>query len=57
MKKLSFYKKILRFGRYSHAVVLPKILMDALGWRERQHLEIIPDFKRGELIIKRAGKK
>lgn len=51
MKKLRFIKKILQIGKYSEAIVLPKMLLRALGWREKQKIEIIPDFKKGRIII------
>ncbi|MCX6811290.1 MAG: AbrB/MazE/SpoVT family DNA-binding domain-containing protein [Candidatus Berkelbacteria bacterium] len=51
MKKFRFIKKILRLGRYSGAIVLPKMLLRALGWREKQRIEVIPDFKKGRIII------
>ncbi len=51
MKQLRFVKKILEIGRFSRAVVIPKIMLDSLGWRAKQKVEIIPDFKKGRIII------
>jgi len=51
MKKLRFIKKILQIGKYSEAIILPKILLRALGWREKQKIEIIPDLKKNRVII------
>ena len=51
MKKIRFIKKIIRLGRYSEVIVLPKIMLQVFGWREKQRLEIIPDFKKGRIII------
>lgn len=51
MKKIRFIKKILDIGRFSRAVVIPKIVFDSLGWRAKQKIEIIPDFKKGRIII------
>jgi len=53
MKKLRFIKKILQIGKYSQAIVLPKILLQALGWKEKQKIEIIPDFKKEIVIIRK----
>jgi len=52
MKKIRFQKKILQFGKYSYALVLPKMIVRALGWREKQKLEIVPDFAKGEIVIR-----
>jgi len=51
MKKIRFIKKILKLGKYSEAIVIPKVILSVFGWRQKQKLEIIPDFKNGRIII------
>lgn len=52
MKNFRFIKRILEIGRFSRAIVIPKIMLDSLGWRAKQKVEIIPDFKNNRVIIK-----
>lgn len=45
-------RKIFQMGKYSYAITLSKEVIKALGWREKQILEIVPDLKNKRLIIK-----
>ena len=35
-----FTRKLNKVGEYSYSIVIPKILVDELGWREHQKISI-----------------
>lgn len=47
-----FIRKLGIVAKYSYSLIIPKQMVKALGWREKQRLEIIPDFKKNQIIIR-----
>ena len=50
IRRKKFVRKLTKLGKYTYYIVVPKILIDDLHWRERQKLVV---FRRGKgLLVK-----
>ena len=45
-------RKIVKLGEYSYTLGLPKIYIDALGWRKGQKITLKLDLKKKEIVLK-----
>ena len=50
--KEKYTRKLQRIGKYSYALVIPKEIIDKLGWRERQKIDLEFDFAKKQGILK-----
>lgn len=52
-----FIRKLTKKSKYSYIISIPKQLIDAFGWRERQKLELKPKPKSQKITIQDWGPK
>ena len=50
MLKKKFIRKITKKSRYSYMTVIPKEIIDRLGWRERQRI-VLSVYDKNKVLI------
>jgi bifunctional DNA-binding transcriptional regulator/antitoxin component of YhaV-PrlF toxin-antitoxin module len=50
MPKRRFIRKLTKKGKYSYLLIVPKTIITALGWRERQKV-VLRIFGKNKILI------
>ncbi len=50
MPKIKYTRKLTKKGKYSYFVILPKKIIDAFNWRDRQKV-VIRVFGKNKILI------